>query len=73
MSIQRLLVVILAVILIVSVYFLPTGIALLRRHLNTGAIFMLNLLLGWTFIAWAVAIVWAFTSNTAGRTGQTGA
>lgn len=73
MSIQRLLVLILAIILIVSVYFLPTGIALLRRHLNTGAIFMLNLLLGWTFIAWAVAIVWAFTSNTADARPETGA
>ena len=42
-------------------YFLPTIIALARRKANTCAIFALNLLLGWTFVGWAVALVWALT------------
>lgn len=43
--------------LAVVVYFTPTIIALGKR--NALAIFALNLLLGWTFIGWVVAFVWA--------------
>jgi hypothetical protein len=50
------------VVLLVS-YFLPWVVALLRRHRNATAIFILNLLLGWTFIGWVVALVWSFTNS----------
>jgi preprotein translocase subunit SecD len=43
------------------VYFLPAVVAGFRGHQNTAAIFILNLLLGWSFIGWVVALVWAFT------------
>ncbi|WP_291842736.1 superinfection immunity protein [Maricaulis sp.] len=43
-------------------YFLPTLIGLLRGHDNTFAIFLTNLLLGWTFIGWIVAFIWSFTA-----------
>ncbi len=43
-------------------YFLPWIIALIRGHHNAGAIFLLNLLLGWTFIGWIVAFIWSFTN-----------
>ncbi|GIW93042.1 MAG: hypothetical protein KatS3mg110_1083 [Pirellulaceae bacterium] len=55
----RALVILLALVLI---YFLPAVVAGMRGHHNTAAIFMLNLLLGWTFIGWAIALVWAFTA-----------
>jgi uncharacterized membrane protein len=42
-------------------YFLPWFVAQARRHHNALAIFMLNLLLGWTFLGWVIAAVWAFT------------
>ncbi len=42
-------------------YFLPFVVASFRGHHNTAAIFILNLLLGWSFIGWVVALVWAFT------------
>lgn len=47
------------VILLVSVflYFIPTIVG--WRKKNIGAIFILNLLLGWTFVGWVVALVWA--------------
>jgi len=44
-------------------YFLPTIVALVRHHGNTLAIFVANLLTGWTFVGWVIALVWACTSN----------
>ncbi|HEY8967502.1 MAG TPA: superinfection immunity protein [Puia sp.] len=44
-------------------YFLPTIIAILRQKTNTGSIFALNLLLGWSLIGWVVALVWALSSD----------
>jgi T4 superinfection immunity protein len=44
-------------------YFVPSFIAVDRRHENTGAIFALNLFLGWTFLGWVIAFVWSCTSN----------
>ncbi|MFS2317781.1 superinfection immunity protein [Maricaulis sp. D1M11] len=43
--------------------FLPTLIALIRGHHNTFAIFLTNLLLGWTGIGWIVALIWSFTAK----------
>jgi Superinfection immunity protein len=42
-------------------YFLPTICAQGKR--NQGAIFVLNLFLGWSFIGWVVALVWACTKE----------
>jgi len=43
----------------VALYFVPTTVAVRRRHHNTSAIFALNLLLGWTFVGWVISLVWA--------------
>lgn len=43
------------------IYFLPTIVGWNKR--NSGAILTLNLLLGWTFIGWVVALVWAMTHD----------
>ena len=40
-------------------YFLPFAIAFNKKRANTGAIFALNLFLGWSLIGWVVALVWA--------------
>lgn len=45
----------------VPMYILPTLIANQRNHHNALAIAALNLLLGWTFVGWALALVWALT------------
>jgi Superinfection immunity protein len=45
----------------IGLYFLPSIVAYSRANHNVGAIFVLNLLLGWTFVGWVVALVWAFT------------
>jgi len=44
-------------------YFLPTVIALARGHHNGFAIFLTNLLLGWTFIGWIIALIWSVTAS----------
>jgi Superinfection immunity protein len=46
-------------LILLASYFLPTIIALCRGHGNTLAIFLLNLFLGWTLVAWVGALVWA--------------
>ena len=50
-------------IISLAVYFLPTIVAILRKKRNALAIFLLNLFLGWTFIGWVVALVWAATKD----------
>lgn len=42
-------------------YFLPSLIG--RRKRDFGAIFALNLLLGWTFIGWVASLVWALAAE----------
>lgn len=45
------------------IYFLPYLIANSKGHEQETAIFILNLFAGWTFIAWVIALVWAFTNK----------
>ena len=40
-------------------YFLPTVIASRNGHRHRGAIFLVNLFAGVTFVAWVVVLVWA--------------
>ena len=49
-------------IAVIIIGFLPTLIALLRGHDNSFAIFLTNLLLGWTGIGWLIALIWSFTA-----------
>jgi Superinfection immunity protein len=44
-------------------YFLPSIMALARSKQNLLAIFLLNLLLGWTAIGWVVALVWTVKAD----------
>ena len=50
-------------ILLLGLYLLPAWVAVNRNHHNTGAIFVLNLFLGWTLIGWVAALVWASTQT----------
>jgi len=52
---------IILILLAVTIYFLPTIIGYKKK--NATAIFLLNLLLGWTFIGWVIALVWATTKD----------
>ena len=42
-----------------ALLFLPTLVAIARKHPNRVPIFLVNLFFGWTFVGWVVALVWA--------------
>lgn len=46
------------------IYYLPYLIANIKGHPQETAIFILNILAGWTIVAWIFALVWAFTKKT---------
>ncbi len=49
-------------VLAAVLYFVPGVVATMRGHPNAVAISVLNLFLGWTFIGWVAALVWACTA-----------
>ena len=55
---------ILIFLLAFPLYFLPTILAGYRKNPNTGGIFALNFLLGWTFLGWIGALIWALSSKS---------
>ncbi|HDO7148197.1 TPA: superinfection immunity protein [Klebsiella michiganensis] len=58
MSIWNIIVLIFAII----IYVLPGVIASSREHKNSTAIWVLNIVLGWSFLGWIAALVWSFTN-----------
>lgn len=50
------------VALLAVMYFVPAVVAGVRGHPQTGAIIVLNALLGWTLVGWIIAMVWASTA-----------
>jgi ABC-type sugar transport system permease subunit len=59
----------LVVLAVFLVYLAPALLA--KRKRNSTEIFALNLFLGWTFIGWVVALVWALIKNEP-QQGQSG-
>lgn len=47
---------------LLALYLLPTLIASGRGLYQRTAIAMLNIFLGWTFIGWVAALIWALTA-----------
>lgn len=43
------------------IYFVPTIVALQRKHGSSMAIVMVNALFGWTFIGWIWALLWSLS------------
>ena len=50
-------------ILSLALYVAPTVVAIFRNHPQIGPIVIVNLLLGWTFIGWVVAMAWSLSST----------
>jgi len=47
----------------ILIYFIPSFVAIYRKHNNRNPIIVLNFFLGWTFFGWVIALVWALTDN----------
>jgi hypothetical protein len=45
-----------------SFYLVPTAVAFFRGHPNAGSIAAVNVLLGWTFIGYVLALVWSLAA-----------
>ena len=52
----------LAIVALVGLYLLPTLVALARRIPGVSAIAVINILLGWSFIGWVIALALAVRS-----------
>jgi hypothetical protein len=61
---------IICLVLGVIFYFLPAFIASSKKHPNAMAIAVLDLFLGWTFLGWVIALVWAFTGQSRNEISQ---
>lgn len=51
---------------ILYVYFFPTILAFILRHINPWAVMYVNLSIGWTVIGWFAVLVWAFDRHKEG-------
>ena len=51
------------VIVVLTCYFIPTGVAYSRDHRSFNAIFLVNFFLGWSILGWLWALIWANTGN----------
>ena len=47
------------IFVLLPIYFVPSYIAFKKQKLQKTAIVVLNVFLGWTFLGWVVALVWA--------------
>jgi hypothetical protein len=57
-------IILLLILVIMSVgYMMPWIIAVRREKKNQKIICLFNLLLGWTFVGWIIALIWAFSND----------
>ncbi len=56
------------IIIFLSLYFLPTIIAFIRKKENKISILVLNFFLGWTLIGWVLSLVWALAVDKTPQT-----
>ena len=55
---------ILTIVVWAGFYFIPTFVAISRKHKNQDAIAILNLCTGWILgIGWVASLIWALTDN----------
>ena len=63
-SVLLFIIAILIILFVIYIYFLPANIAYSKNHENKVAILVLNILLGYTGIAWLILFFWACSATT---------
>ena len=61
----EIILILLVIAILLYLYFIPTLVAINKKHLNYLSIFVINLFLGWTIIAWVIALAWAVSKEKA--------
>ncbi len=56
--------VVFGIIVLIGLYFLPTIVAVVRKVTNQGSVAVINCLLGWTLVGWAVALAMACRTSS---------
>jgi len=51
-----------------ALYFIPTIVAVMRKHPQVVPIAALNFLLGWSVLGWIASFIWSLTAPAANRT-----
>lgn len=54
---------IILLVILLAAYCAPTIVAQQRRHKDLYGIAALNILLGWTFLGWVIALIWALKNQ----------
>ena len=57
---ESVFVLVFVILLLIFFYFIPSFNAYGRRHKNKEAILILNVVAGWTFVGWVIALVWSY-------------
>lgn len=55
--------IVIAILVTLEVYFIPSTISFNRDQPNRFAILALNLFLGWTLLGWVVSLVWSLSAR----------
>lgn len=63
-SLLTLLIYLIIFIIGLFIYFIPTLVARSRDHENSGWIFLINTLGGWTGLIWIALLLWAGLGRT---------
>jgi hypothetical protein len=54
--------IILILLTAIAIWLIPGLVALARSHHNCVSIWLVTIFLGWSFIGWVIALVWAFSN-----------
>ena len=54
------------------IYFVPTWIALARRHRSAVGVLMVNIFTAWTVLGWIFALFWALTGERTAQLNESG-
>ncbi len=51
------------IVFLFILYFVPTMVAISRKHKQQNPISIINFLLGWTIIGWIICLAWSVSDN----------